>query len=502
MIFITALVCISFSWYWNKTDFSQVGAGTVGKIYDHKVSQVEFQRNSRLLRLGSDLGLRDLVQALTLGAQTENEAFTNFSWNLMVLRHEAEQLGIEPTTQEIADYVKTMPVFQGADGFDLKKYTDVADHALAPMGFSEAQVEELAADQIILNRVQKILSAGVSMPEAEMKTSFEQLYSKMDAATVRFHSADFAGQVKADDPEIGKYYEGHKASLKTEELRQVKFVNFGLTDEQKKLTGKPRIDVLQKLADSANDFTEALQAKGADFDSVVAKFKLTPKETGEFSQDKPDPQLTSAPTLAQTAFSLTKEAPNSDAIQTPDGFYVEHLAQVAPSRPLTLEEAKSKIVEALKAEGTQQLLTAKANEVATKLRDALKSGKSLDEAAAQAGVTVEKVSSFALVDDLPGAKPTTPDPKNQTPEMQTIKQAVSEMTPSSVSELMPQPDGGMLVILEKREPLNVAQYETARPLMETRALENKRQVVFYEWLRERRRSAGVEETKAQEQAAG
>src|SRR5450432_292238 len=145
MICITALVCISFSWYWNKTDFAQIGNGVVGKIYDRNVSQVEYQRNARLLRLGSDLGMRDLVQALTIGAQTENEAYENFSWNLMVLRHEADALGIQPTTMEIADFVKTLPAFQGENGFDLAKYSDFADHALSPMGFTEAQVEELAA---------------------------------------------------------------------------------------------------------------------------------------------------------------------------------------------------------------------------------------------------------------------------------------------------------------------------------------------------------------------
>src|SRR5450432_2945380 len=89
MIVITALVCISFSWYWNKTDFSQLGNATVGKIYDRSVSQVEFQRNARLLRLSSQLGMNDLIQHLAAGAQTETQAFENFSWNLMVLRHEA-----------------------------------------------------------------------------------------------------------------------------------------------------------------------------------------------------------------------------------------------------------------------------------------------------------------------------------------------------------------------------------------------------------------------------
>src|SRR3954451_4639818 len=92
MIFITILVCISFSWYWNKTDFAQMGNGSGGKIYDRNISQAEMQRNMRLLRLGSQLGMRDLIQGLTTGAQSENEAYEAFSWNLMILRHETAEL--------------------------------------------------------------------------------------------------------------------------------------------------------------------------------------------------------------------------------------------------------------------------------------------------------------------------------------------------------------------------------------------------------------------------
>ena len=332
-----------------------------------------------------------------------------------------------------------------------------------------------------------------------MRANFEQLYSKMEVSTVRFRSADFASQVQVSDPDIAKYFDAHKAQLKTDQKRQVKFVSFGLNDEQKKLSGKQRIDVLQKLADTANDFTDALQAKGADFDAVVAKFKLTPKETGAFSQASPDPLLAGTPALAQSAFVLTKEAPNGDAIQASDGFYVEHLMKIEPARPLTLEEARPKIVEALKAERLQGLVAAKADAAAKQLREAMKGGKSVAEAAAQAGVKTEKIPAFALVDNPPGAAPAaTPDPKKQTPDMQAIKEAVSEMSPGTASDLVPQPDGGLLVILEKREPLNAAQFAASRPFLESRALRNQRQVVLYEWLRERRRSAGVVETKPQQ----
>jgi hypothetical protein len=496
MIFITVLVCISFSWYWNKTDFAQMDNGTVGKIYDRNVSRVEFQRNARLLRLGSQLGMRELITELTAGAQTEAQAFENFSWNLMVLRHEAGQLGIRPDTTEIAHAVKALPAFGGEHGFDLARYTDFTDRALAPMGFSEAQIEELATDQIILERVKKILSAGVNVPEAELRSNFEQAYAKLDVSVVRFRLEDFTKDAEINDADIAKYHQAQKAQLKTDEKRGVKFVRFGLTDEQKKLTGKARIDVLQKLADEANDFTEALQVKGADFDQVVAKFQLTPMVTADFSKASPDPALASTPQLVQAAFALAKEAPNSDAIQTEDGFEVMTLLNVEPSRPLTLDEARPKIVEALKHQSAQQVVSTKASEVARKLRDELKSGKPLADAAAQVGVQVEKIPTFALVDTLPGATPSpTPEPKNESPDMPHIKQAVSDLSPGGVSDYLSTPSGGLIVILEKRETLGPAKFEKSRVLIERQALQNKSQVVFYEWLRERRRAAGVQETK-------
>jgi peptidyl-prolyl cis-trans isomerase D len=315
---------------------------------------------------------------------------------------------------------------------------------------------------------------------------------------VRFRSADFANDVQVSDADIAKYFESHKAQLKTDEKRRVKFVSLSLTDEQKKLTGKQRIEALQKLADKANEFTEALQAKDAEFDQVAAKLQLALKETSDFSQATPDPQLAGAPQLAQTAFALTKESPNSDAIQTPEGFYIEHLTNIEPSRPLNLEEARPKIVDSLKKERAQQTVALQATAAGEKIREVLKSGKPVEEAAAQAGVKAEKIPAFSLLDNPPGATPAAkPEPKNESPEMQYIKQAASEMNPGDLSQFVPTPEGGLLVVLEKREPLNVAQFNAARPFVESRALQNKSQVVFFEWLRERRRAAGVEETKRQ-----
>jgi len=185
----------------------------------------------------------------------------------------------------------------------------------------------------------------VNVPVAELRSSFEQSYAKLEVSAVRFRLEDFTKDAEINDADIAKYHEAQKAQLKTDERRRVKCVRFGLTDEQKQLAGKARIDVLQKLADKANDFTEALQVKGADFDHVVAKFQLTPKVTAGFSQAPPDPELDTTPQLVQAAFALTKEAPTGDAIRTKDGFVEMSSLNCEPARPLSLDGARSKFIE-------------------------------------------------------------------------------------------------------------------------------------------------------------
>ncbi len=500
MIIITVLVCISFSWYWNKTDFGELGDHHIGAIYGRNVTQIEMQRNARLLRLASQLGMKDLVNGLTSGARTETEAFDNFSWNLMILRHEAEQLGIQPATGEIAATVKAIPAFQGTDGFDIARYTEITDKALAPNGFSEAQIEELAADQITLERIKKILGAGVHIPEKEMRSNYEQAYAKMDVSVVRFKADDFGQDAQVSDDEIAKAYEARKATLKSDEKRKVKFVEFALSDEQKKLTGKERVEALQKVADKATDFTDALEAKGADFDAVAKKFQLTPKETGEFTQATPDPQFSSATQVTQASFNLTKDAPNSVALQTAQGYTVVHLDKVEPPHPLTLAEARADLSEQLKKQKMQGASAAKAAEVAAKLRDEVKNGKALAEVATQAGVKLEKLPPFSLVEQEPEdpaaatASP-TPKPKADAEDMPYIKQAASRLEPGKVSDFVRTPDGGMVVVLEKRETLTPDQLAKGLPKVQARALENKNQVAFYEWLRERRHQSGAPEPK-------
>jgi peptidyl-prolyl cis-trans isomerase D len=494
LMIVIAILAIPFVFYFNKTDFGAQGGGDLGTFHGRRVTQIDFQRNARLLRLSSELGMSTFVQDLTSGAQSENDLYLQFMWNRLVLRHEAEQFGIEATGTEIADLVKTFSAFRGASGFDINKYNEFTKTSLAPMGFTEAQIEELAADEICMGKLKSLIGIGVQAPESEMKTNYERAYGKIDATVVRLRSADFAGQVNVTAEDIQKYFDAHKAQLNTDEARKVKFVAMTLNEEQKKLTGKPRTDALQKLADRANDFTQALLEKGAQFDQVAAKFQVPIAETGEFTASQPDPQLATNPQVAQTAFRLTEKDPNSDAVEGGDGFYVLHLTHITPVRPLTLDEARPKIAETLKAEAVRKIVSTKASEAAAKMREALKASQPIDAALQQVALKAEKVPPFALADPPKVAPPDQPkDPNPDPPDLQQIKQAAADLNAGDVSEFVPTADGGLVVAVEKREPPDAAKMREGVASMQTRYLRSEREVVFADWLRERRQAAGIRE---------
>jgi hypothetical protein len=497
LMIVIAILAIPFVFYFNKTDLTARRQSDLGKIYDRPMTMVEFQRNARLLTLAQMLGLSQLVQDLMMRPMSDTEAYLNFAFNRLVLDHEARALGVRPTSPEIVAFVKTLLPFQGTNGFDANKYTEFTQTRLPAMGFTDAQIEELVSDQLALNRLKDLLGTGLHVAGSETAEYYNQAYGKLHVAVVRFRDEDFQKDLKVSDEDIAKYFEAHKAELKTDEKRAVEFVAFAFGEEEKKLTGKERIEALQKLANRANDFVQAMLEKDAKFAEVAAKFNVPVTTTGEFAATAPDPKLPANTQVAKYAFQLKESEPVSDAIQAPDGFYVVHLLGVTPSRPLTLDEAKSKITEALRKERLKQLVAARGSEVSRKIREAVKAGTPIDAAFAQTGLQPERVPPFSIVEAPPPKPESSPaqkpeEKKPDVPDLPAIKNAVGELNPGDTTDFVPTSTGGLVAVLESREPGDPAGFAEAKTSFEKNYLQSKRMVMFDEWLRERRHAAGLQ----------
>src|SRR5215470_1101135 len=196
LMIVIAILAIPFIFYFvQRPDYGAMRADKFARIYDRNVSMLEAQQMVRLLTLAQALGMSDFVQTLTAGAgMNPNQAAVQFIVNLLVLRHEAERLGIRPGPAEIADMVRTLPAFQGDSGFDMKKFTDFVQNALAPMGLNEEHIEQVVRDQLSLNRIQQLLAAGITVPKGELDENFERGHDTMHVSVIRFQTADFSNE--------------------------------------------------------------------------------------------------------------------------------------------------------------------------------------------------------------------------------------------------------------------------------------------------------------------
>jgi peptidyl-prolyl cis-trans isomerase D len=498
MIFVTVIIIIAFTWFYSRNDFMDKGAANrVGSIYGRPVTQAEALKGFRHFEAARMLQLNRLIKVLG-GVPDQipesmlsmyrlpDDIAENFVWNTMVLRHEAEQLGIVPTAAEIEQAIMNLPAFRTNDVYDSSKYNLFVANALAPRGMTADALEQIVADDLRVERIKAVLGTTVVPSASELRAIFEMRSAKFETQVVRWKYDDFIKDAQVSDDDVKTAYEERKTTLKTDEQRKVKFVAFTLPNVEKPLVGKERTDLLGRLSTKAEDFSVAMTEKDAQLDAVAAKIGATVQETAAFTAAVPPAELGQEHAVAAAAFRLTKEQPNSDPIQTDKGYYVIQLAEIIPSREQTLDEARVKLAEALKNERATETMTLKATEARNKIEAALKAGKSFADAATAAGVTAEVIPPFSLS-----------EPPGKEADANEIRQAVSDLDPGQLSAFQAtgagdKPSGGFLVFLEKKQPIDEAKFAQEKPMLTEQFGRALRDATMQQWIKQRRAAANIQ----------
>lgn len=481
MLVIAVLTIVAFIWLYNPADTPKLGTNTVATIYGRKVSQADIEREIKNYQLALALGQFSLLENLGGMVQDENRALDEFIWNLLVMHHEAKELGVDPTDSQIADRIKAVRTFQTNGQFDSAKYKTFMLEQLGPRGFTELQLENVIRDTLRVERIKTIVSSPTAVSDAEFGETARVL-QKFSAQAVRFSLSSVASSAKVSEEELKDFYRQYGPALSMPESRAVEYVKFAPTPGEKPLEGRGKVEALQKLADAATAFSE--QASASSFEKAASTGGLTVQTTPEFDRSGSSPSAANdaiAPelkNLAPAAFLLTEKNPVSDVIQSGDTFFVLKLAKVNPQRPLTIEEVRPKAEKQLGARKAERLLRESADPAIAKIRESMSAGTSFSDAVAAAGL---QVKSFNDLD---------PSGENLSPEEQGIAAATLLMEPGQFSGLIPDADGGFAVLLSERAPLDAAALAT-KPELIARILENKRRLLFQTWLSSARDAAKI-----------
>lgn len=478
MLVIAILTIIAFVWLYNPSTMQKIGTNTVAQIYGKNLAQADIDRQVKSFQLAMNLGQYDLIGELGGMAQSEDQALSEYVWNIMVLQHQAQVLGIEPTDSQIENAIKELPVFQTSGQFDYRKFAAFNQERLAPAGLTANAVENVIRDSLRLEQIKNIVGAPVTVSPGEIKEAQRTLQT-MDIQKVKFALPDPAS-ITASEDEIVAFFQRNKATMIKPETREVSYVEFALPEADASLTGKAKIDALQKLADQATIFSE--KATAATFNEVAQQSGLTVKSSPEFNRsgDTQTPGELSAdlPSLAPGAFLLTEENPLSDVMQAGDKFFVLKLGKIIPQRELQIEEVRPILEARLRATKAETALGEKAAATIAAIRADLAAGKSFADAIAAAGVTAEALNGFSINENSVSL------------DQRELATVALILEPGQISNFVPSADGGFAAFLSSRAPLeNVNKTETEE--IEEGILESKRRMIFLTWLAAAREEAKI-----------
>ncbi len=493
LIAITAFTIISFIWLFNRNSMNdRYNSGNVGTMYGRGISLNQYQRGGRLFQLAEGLQLQEFVFGLIgremyLGYKFRqvpgDQVASEFAINDLVLRHEADRLSLEPSIDDVAEAEQKLPIFQTPQGvFDPVKYNMFVTTSLGPLGLSVDGFDELIRDQLRLRMIKSTSIGGAAQPAASEVRScsyYEERYQKTDVSVVRLKLDDFKAAVNLTDDDLKKAFEERKATLNTPEKRKVRFAAFQL-DQKKPPTGPERKDALEKLAEQAGNLSAKMTEKDAKFDELAPKFGATVQETPEFAENEPPTGLDEK--AAEAAFRLTKAEPNSDPIvsEKQDGYFILQLEEIVPSRPQTFDEAKAQLTEQLKQERAQEAMTLKASEIRQKIETEVKAGKSFADAAQAAGAKAEPFPTFSMAER-----------KNEGADANEVMSTASELRVGETSQFVPTSTGGLVLRVEKRLPIDEADFEKQKAGVAKQLAQGKSEALFSEWMKQRRKEANV-----------
>lgn len=503
MVVIATLVIVSFAFWGNRSLFDRKGGDVVDEVYGKKITREELERmgNQEKVYMALRCGYHEALATAAEGGWHQQEDERDLSiFNALVFEHEADVMGIGTTEQEVEEELARIPAFQQGGKFDVGMFDMMVQRVLMPNGFSKENIDTFLKGAVRMRKVKDLLKSTATVTPTEIQDDVAARNQLTEASYAALKKADFTAGVVVTDDELTKRYEEQKEQFKTPEQRKVRFVSFvppAPADPAKPPSPTEQTTALQKCVNAAYDFSQLIK-KGSKFDDLIAKqqseqaeaakvpdykapFTFAVAETEPFSNQSPPAALEESEDIAEAIFALTKESPVSAHLIGKKGAYVALLPEGGITEPKqkTFDECKAIVTGQLQSEKADEAMRKKGEELQKKIVEATKAGKSFAEACEAAGVKAEIVPAFSQKKPAPG------------PLAATIQQAAAKLAPGEVSEFITSTEGGLVVHLDNRPVIDEKDLVAESGAVANMKERYRTEMIFREWLKERRHAAGL-----------
>jgi hypothetical protein len=489
-------------------------SGNLGSIYGHKITPDAY-RNAQAgfyffywFRAGE---WPDKNPNLS-GAELAREVYLR-----LMLIQKANDLGIYVGDDQVVAAANEMLRSIGRNG-QAVPLGEFVKQVLQPKGFTAEDFESYVREQLVIQQLQQAIGlTGELITPQEAAAAYQRDHQELSAQIVFFSASNYLSSVTVTPAAVAQFYTNYLAEYRLPDRMQVSYVAFELTnflaEAEQKLSKTNLNDQIEAVyrqygasafpnaktpADAKAQIRTAMihqQALGAarqqanEFASAVFNQEpARPENLAAFAKQKGLPvhvtvpfaakygpeEFTAPPGFTKNAFGLTAEEPFAGPIVGPNAVYVLAFAKRLPSEIPPFNQIRERVTR------EYQLLEATllARHTGTNFVRTL-TGMTADRGFASlcvaAGLQPQVLPAFSLsTQELPEL--------GEHIELDHLKQAVFTTSVGKTSDFVATSDGGFVVYVQSRLPIDQATMNSDLPQYTTALRRERQNEAFGQWV--------------------
>jgi peptidyl-prolyl cis-trans isomerase D len=527
-IIITVIIIsfvIFFSPYSRMND-SRRGTINYGTINGERVSQEDFANAWR------EVELRIFFMNQRWPDDTDKKDLEGEAYKWLLLLQKQKQMGIQISSQAAGQTAKAMlSQFQRAG---LNSAANFEKQLLQPHGLTMEDFGRFVQHYLGIQEMIGTLGlSGKLITPQEARDLYQREHQELATEAAFFSASNYLAKVTVTPEAIPQFYSNRLSTYRLPERLQVSYVQFDFTNfqaeakqELAKMTNldlqideayrqgttnflrevkaasleeaKTKIRDLRlkefeaqaarrKAGEFANPLFDMEPIRVGNFDDVAKKQGLTVHVTLPFDRENGPKELEVGQDFAQRAFSRTPEDPFAGPVLGRNAAYVLAMNKKIPSEIPPLDQIRSQVETDYKEEQARTMARSAGAAFYQSVTNGLAQGKTFAAICTDAKADLVTLPPISVsTRDLPA------DLENRV-NLNQLKQMAFSTQPGKASQFQPTLDGGIVLYVKAKLPLDQAKMESTLPAFMNYVRQQRQTEAFNEWFSKQVQSSGLRE---------
>lgn len=208
-----------------------------------------------------------------------DEEIAKAAWRRLVTLKIAEEMGVRVADEDVVMAIHNHPAFVHEGRFNRQIYDAFLTHFLRQIGFSPGRFEQHVRQEMILQKMERLVGRNVLIAPSELQRAFETVGDSFTIEYARLQPEELADEVRLTEEDVRAHFEAHKDAFMLPRRVKVNYIRFPIAGH---------LEQVEITEDELYDYYERNLEEFMVYEDVappVDEFSLLPDE---FAADEPE----------------------------------------------------------------------------------------------------------------------------------------------------------------------------------------------------------------------